>query len=107
MLTISRTPDNEWGIEVLNSTHNHEPSLKASAHPAHRKLTSDEQKLVKSMTDRAAKPRDIILAIKQVNPHTHVTASNVRNQKVKLRKEELAGRTPTQAVLDQWITLDE
>lgn len=58
------------------------------------------------MADRAAKPRDILLAMKQVNPHTHINAPDVRNQKAKLRREELAGRTPTEAVLDQSMTSD-
>ena len=28
------------------------------------------------------KPRDILLAMKQLNPHTNVTASYIRNQKI-------------------------
>ena len=99
-LTITRTSDNEWAVEVLNDTHNHEPSLHPSAHPSHRKLTQDEENLLKSMADRAAKPRDIILAMKHLNPHTNVTASDIRNQKAKLRKEELGGRTGTEALLE-------
>jgi len=54
-LTITRTPDNEWAVEVLNDTHNHETSLHPSAHPFHRKLTQDKEKLLKSMADRATR----------------------------------------------------
>ena len=62
-LTITRTPDNKWVVKVLNDTHNDEPSLQPSAHPSHRKLARNEEKLLKSMADRTAKPRDILLAI--------------------------------------------
>jgi len=47
-LTITRTPDNEWAVEVLNDTH-------PSVHPFHRKLTQDKEKLLKSMADRATR----------------------------------------------------
>ena len=40
-------------------------------------------------------PRDILLAMKQLNPHSHVKARDIRNQKAKLREEELGGRTST------------
>ncbi|KAN0082124.1 hypothetical protein V8E54_003422, partial [Elaphomyces granulatus] len=63
-LAITRTPDREWAVEVLKDAHNHEPSDHPSAHPSHRKLTQDEENLLKSMADRAAKPRDIVLAMK-------------------------------------------
>jgi len=50
-------------------------------------LIQDEEKLLKSMADRAAKPRDILLDMKQLNPHTYVTASDIRNQKIALAME--------------------
>lgn len=109
-LAITRTPDREWAVEVLKDAHNHEPSDHPSAHPSHRKLTQDEENLLKSMADRAAKPRDILLAMKQLNPHSHIKARDIRNQKAKLREEELGGRTSTEALLellmesDNWAT---
>ena len=38
---------------------------------------------------------------------THITARDIRNQKAKVRKEELARRTSTEAVLDQLMTSTE
>jgi len=99
-LTLTRTPSNKWDVTVLNGTHNHEPSLNPSTHPTHRKLTQDKVKLVKSMSDRAAKPWDILLAMRQLDLETHVTTANIQNQKAKLRKEELGGRTATEALLE-------
>jgi len=109
-LTITRTTDNKWTVEVLNDTHNHDPSLQPSAHLSHRKLTQDEEKLLKSMADRATKPRYILLVMRQLNPDTHVTTSDIRNQKAKLRKEELGERTSIEASLElltkseDWVT---
>jgi len=48
------------GLLVIE-THPH-----PSAYPSHRKLTQDKEKLLKSMADRAAKTRDILLAMKQI-----------------------------------------
>ncbi len=100
MLIITRNSGHKWNVKILNGTHNHEPSLNPSAHPAHRKLTEDEENLIKAISDRAAKPRDILLAMKQLNLEIHVLVSNIKNEKAKLRKEELNGRTPTEALLD-------
>jgi hypothetical protein len=59
------------------------------------------------MADRAAKPRDILLAMKQLNPHSHVKARDIRNQKAKLREEELGGRTSTEALLELLMKSDD
>ena len=59
------------------------------------------------MLERFAKPREILLALQQADSHTHVTVHDIRNQKAKLRKQELAGRTATEAILDQLMTSTE
>ena len=38
-----------WKLNVLQCSHNHDPSLNPSGHSAHRKLTSDQAEAVKNM----------------------------------------------------------
>jgi len=70
-LTITRTSEIQWEVAIITATHNHEPSVNASTHPTHRKLTTNEENVVNAMIERTAKPRDILLALKQLNPYTH------------------------------------
>ena len=106
-LTITRIPEEQWKVAIISPTHNHEPSLNASAHPAHRKLTTKEENAVNAMIERLEKPREILFALQQADSHTHITARDIRNKKAKVRKEELAGRTATEAILDQLMTSTE
>src|SRR5271156_1957242 len=95
-----------WDIEVIYGDHNHEPSLEPSAHPALRKLTNDESILIKSMSARHQKDKDILLALQQVNPNTHITMQDIRNEKKRITKEFLGGRTKTKALVDLLIEED-
>jgi hypothetical protein len=45
--------------------------------------------------------------MKQLNPHSHAKARDIRNQKAKLREEELGGRTSTEALLELLMNSDD
>ena len=43
-VAVARKSDGDlWRYETINSTHNHAPSLDASVHPMHRRLTDEER----------------------------------------------------------------
>jgi hypothetical protein len=99
-LTVTRTLSNMWEVAILEASHNHEPSLDPSAHPSHRKLIEDEKALVKSMRT-TMKSKDMLLAMQQIDANTHVTLEDIRNEKKRLLKEELGGKTRTEALVER------
>jgi hypothetical protein len=95
-----------WDTEVTCGDYNHEASLDPSAHPTLRRLTNDESILIKSISTWHQKEKDILLALQQVNPNTHVTIQDIRNKKKRIIKEFLGGRTKTKALVDLLIEED-
>jgi hypothetical protein len=95
------TQGNRWKRTVENGWHNdHEPSLDPSAHPVHRRLTVDEKAQVAALSKtRAVSAKVIHIALKQANPNTLVRSRDIWNERARLRLKDLAGMTPTQALV--------
>jgi len=51
------------------------------------------------MASRNAKPRDILLEMKELDANTHVMLEDIRNEKKKIIREELGGKTRTREAL--------
>src|SRR2546423_13662105 len=85
--------NDQWRLEVTNSEHNHEPSLHPSAHHVYHKRKVAETGTIQSMTHAGTRPMEILTALRQQDPDTLITAQNIRNDRVKMRTEQLDGRS--------------
>lgn len=96
-----RLPDGRWkASSVGNAVHNHPASMNPSAHPVFRHMTAEQLERVREMRGRGCQPVEILRALRQADPNTVVLLEDVRNTVKKQRRDELNGRTPTQALLD-------
>lgn len=98
LIILKRTLEKQWAVKVVDANHNHEPSLDPSCHPAHRKLTEDEQKIVKSMSAHGSKPLEIFQAMKELNPHSHFTLNDIRHRITRLRRDATAIQASTASI---------
>ena len=101
------TKRGNWRLNVLEGSHNHEPSFHPSVHPTHRKFTSEQADTVKNMTLAGIKPFGNLSAIRMTNEGTLATLRTVYNGRLKLRKDMLNGRTPIQAFMMQIYALSQ
>ncbi|KAH7835109.1 hypothetical protein Vadar_022945 [Vaccinium darrowii] len=96
-----RHADGIWVLEVKNNTHNHEPSSDMSGHLSCRRLSREEIMSIKEMTRSGVSPRQILSSLRQRNPKLQAISKTIYDMKVKLRKEELGGRTMIQALFEE------
>ncbi|XP_021971840.1 PKS-NRPS hybrid synthetase CHGG_01239-like [Helianthus annuus] len=73
-----------WDLRFEEAKHNHEPFLYPEGHPSLMRLTPSEERMVEQMTHQNIKPRDILAAIKEQNPHNVSTRNTIYNARAKL-----------------------
>lgn len=83
---IGKKDDDVWVLTVRNGEHNHEPLNDISEHRYCRRLTEEEVKQIKLMTEAGAKPRQMLEALKQSNPEFQSTPRHLYNVKAKIRQ---------------------
>ena len=66
-------------------------------------MTSDELELVEDMTQSGATPKVIIGTIRRRNPESLVITRDIYNACRTLRNRQLNGRTPIEALLDEFV----
>ena len=86
----------------MNVCHNHEPSLHPSGHSTHRNLNSEQADTVRNMTLADVKPLGILSSLLMENDSALANLSTLYNERTKLRKDKLNGRTPIQALFDDF-----
>ena len=86
-----REDDGTWVLVVKNGDHNHEPLKDMSDHPYSRRFTEEEVRRIKSMTEAGVKPRQMLKALKQINPELQSTPRHLYNLKAKIRQGTLSG----------------
>ncbi|XP_022032640.1 PKS-NRPS hybrid synthetase CHGG_01239-like [Helianthus annuus] len=91
-----------WDVRVEKAKHNHKPFLYPEGHPSLMRLTSSEEMTVEQMAHQNIKPRDILAAIKEQNPHNVSTRNTIYNARAKLGRMEQVGETPMQILFD-WL----
>ncbi|CAG8678443.1 967_t:CDS:2, partial [Scutellospora calospora] len=72
-----------------------------SGHPIVRRLTEQQMESVKAMTIAGSQPKAIVTTLRQSDPSVLVTNSDIYNARARLRQQNLAGRTPIQALVDE------
>jgi len=90
-----------WWARTLVGLHSHEPSSHASAHPRNRRLTAEQLAEVRSMMQRAtARPKDIYDSLCSTYPGILCSKKDIINVVAAIRREQLDGRTPAQAFIE-------
>ncbi|XP_078176323.1 protein FAR1-RELATED SEQUENCE 5-like [Carex rostrata] len=94
--------DNElWTIEIKSYEHNHEASVDVTGHSICRRLSQEEIKGVDHMSKSGIPPRQILSSLRQNNPNLTAISKIIYNAKAKIRKDNLAGRSVMQALLEE------
>jgi hypothetical protein len=99
-----RTPEG-YLLEVRNGTHNHEP-MASYAHPVHRlaDLTPSVQKYIHEQSITGTRPFQILSRLSIDQPEVVFKRQDIYNTKTVLKKAELNGLSPAQALIQ---SLDE
>ncbi|XP_078159354.1 protein FAR1-RELATED SEQUENCE 5-like [Carex rostrata] len=90
-----------WMIEIKNYLHNHEASVDVTGHPICRRLSQEEIRSVDHMSKSGIPLRQIISSLRQNNPKLSAISKTIYNAKKKIRKDNLAGRSVIQALLEE------
>ncbi|XP_078149520.1 protein FAR1-RELATED SEQUENCE 5-like [Carex rostrata] len=96
-----RQDNGSWMIEIKNYLHNHEASVDVTGHPMCRRLSQEEMRNVEHMSKSGIPPRQIISSLRQTNPKLSAISKTIYNAKTKIRKDNLAGRSTVQALLEE------
>ncbi|XP_077220614.1 uncharacterized protein LOC143854501 [Tasmannia lanceolata] len=94
-----RMINGSWILKIRNREHNHEALKDISEHPFNRRFSEEEVLQIKEMIAAGLQPRQMLSTLSQSNPK--VSSRDVYNIKSKIRLENLSGRTPIQALLDE------
>lgn len=92
----------QWTYRVVEGIHNHPPSLDPSAHNAHRKRTTTQQDLEKTLSKHKALPAcEMADIIHDASPaeSSFFRQRDIYNDRQRLQEQALGGKTATQA----WI----
>ncbi|XP_004305076.1 PREDICTED: protein FAR-RED ELONGATED HYPOCOTYL 3-like [Fragaria vesca subsp. vesca] len=94
-------PKGFWKVDIKNLAHNHEPSRDMSGHPYCRQFSKEEIMKIKEMSKAGVTPRQILSSLRQSNSDIHTTFRSIYNEKQRIMKENLAGHTVIQALLEE------
>jgi hypothetical protein len=97
--TSKRVTSKLWTLGIINVNHNHDPSPGASLHPVHRQLIPDQYKEVRKLSKSNLPASQILLQLRTSNNKIFATNRTITNALQKIRREDLAGRTPIEALL--------
>ena len=96
----------EFRLEIYSSIYNHPPSDDQGQHTQYRRPTPREEATIKSLSRAGVAPRFILNNLLEKDPNTLLTSQDILNLKKKVKKEQLAGRTPIKALIYE-LTTDE
>ncbi|KAJ8100838.1 hypothetical protein POJ06DRAFT_274617 [Lipomyces tetrasporus] len=96
-----------WEVKVRDSGHNHDASIHDYAHPVHRRddiRRGGVYDIVYTQVRAGIRARETVRTLRQLDPSTSVTRRDIHNLRADIKRKELAGLSPIQALLFQ---LDE
>ncbi|POW13311.1 hypothetical protein PSTT_03808 [Puccinia striiformis] len=88
-----------WTLEIRNADHNHGPSASPLAHASHRALLPEQYEEIRRLSQSNLKPAQILLQLRTSDNKTYATNKTISNALQKIRHDDLAGRTPIEALL--------
>lgn len=81
-----REKTGEWTLRIQDATHNHPPPTDLNRHPMARRLSDESTTYALELLSQGVKPRDVLAAIKQRDPHTRALQKDIYNMKQKLKQ---------------------
>lgn len=91
--------DDDWMLEVVCGVHNHSAANHLEGHSFAGRLSEEEYSLLKDMSKSHARPKDILVTMKQRVPLNTTTMKSVYNARHKYKLEEKGGRSQMQQLL--------
>ena len=88
-----KSNQDRWTYETINSTHNHPPSLDASIHPMHRRLTDEERGVLERHTQAGSRLNFIASDLRTKN---QALKKDLLNERAKLQRHAAGPYTQTQ-----------
>ena len=85
-------------MKVRNAVHNYEASFGPVAHPIHRRLPTEVKEQVRGLTASGTAARIVVSTMRMESQQT-IIAKDVYNIRAKIRKENLAGKTPIESLI--------
>jgi malonate-semialdehyde dehydrogenase (acetylating)/methylmalonate-semialdehyde dehydrogenase len=89
--TSKKVIDKFWTMEVLNGSHNHDPSDGASSHAAHKQLIPSQYEDIRKLLQANLKPDQILLQLRKSDNKTYTTNKTISNALQKICCNNLAG----------------
>ncbi|KAL6531563.1 hypothetical protein OROMI_027926 [Orobanche minor] len=90
---IGKKEDDLWVLTIRNGEHNHEALKDMSEHPYSCRFTEEEIRRIKEMTEAGVKPREVLKALKEINPELLSTPRHLYNIKAKIRQGTLSEKS--------------
>ncbi|KAH6778903.1 hypothetical protein C2S52_010140 [Perilla frutescens var. hirtella] len=90
---------NQWMLEVVCGVHNHPQAQYLEGHAYAGHLTSDEEKLVASLSSSHTRPKQILVALQRSFPSNKSTIKTIYNVRSRNKYVEHAGRSQMQYLL--------
>jgi hypothetical protein len=83
-----------------HNQHNHDRSIRPSAHPSHRRLTTPVRATIESMSRRVGiRARDVRAVVQKQHPESIFTQRDIYNARALINRDKLSGYTPTAALI--------
>ncbi len=99
--------EGRWVVRVRDKEHNHSASSTTAAHPSLRRLTAKQKEEVATLSKAGAAPRTITAALRHDSTSGQIlTTRDIYNARLQLRAENLRGKPPIQALVDEFRTND-
>jgi MULE transposase domain len=96
--------ENTWKLVIKNGNHNHPPSEDINVHSTVRKLDRNSIDLVEQMINSGSVPKTIVSTVN--GQGSSIISRDIYNCKRTIRRNNLNGRTPIQALVDELDTND-
>ncbi|KAH6800405.1 hypothetical protein C2S52_000869 [Perilla frutescens var. hirtella] len=90
---------NQWMLEIVCGVHNHPQAQYLEGHAYSDRLTSDEEKLVASLSSLHTRPKQILAAIQRSFPNNKSTIKTIYNVRSRKKYVEYVGRSQMQYML--------
>lgn len=104
MVIAEALEDGKWLLRQHpspeHSQHNHRRSIKPSAHPSHRRLTSLVRTTIESTSRRVGiRARDVRAVVEEQHPESQLTQRDIYNARALINRDKLNGYAPTAALI--------
>ncbi|RKK66565.1 hypothetical protein BFJ68_g18585, partial [Fusarium oxysporum] len=111
MVIAEALEEGEWLLRQHpnpeHSQHNHGRSIRPSAHPSHRRLTTPIRATIESTSRRVGiRARDVRAVVQEQHPESTFTQRDIYNARALINRDKLNGYTPTAALIKLFDEMD-